>query len=123
MRKNELNAKYRRYVKDNLSPTPSGREMVGKIYDAVKGALGEDCLLIGSYARFTAGRPLHDLDVLFIAGKFEPLHLSPDISTKAASGSHRTAFCESDTIYHQNFPTKPFDYHLLPARPRRSLFN
>ncbi len=78
MRKNELNAKYRQYVKDHLSPTPSEREMVGKIYDALKGALGENCLLIGSYARFTAGRPLHDLDVLFIAGKFEPLHLSPD---------------------------------------------
>ena len=78
MRKNELNAKYRQYVRDHLSPTPPERAMVGKIYDAVRGALGENCLLIGSYARFTAGRPLHDLDVLFVAGKFEPLHLSPD---------------------------------------------
>lgn len=51
--------------------------MVSRIYHELRAALGSNCLLIGSYARFTAGRPLHDLDVLFIAGDFDPSHLSP----------------------------------------------
>ncbi|MFH1543173.1 MAG: hypothetical protein ABIE03_01410 [Patescibacteria group bacterium] len=33
--------------------------------------------MIGSYARFTATRPLHDLDILFVSGEFDPNNLNP----------------------------------------------
>src|SRR4051812_47983109 len=77
MNKTELNSKYRDYAKHYLSPTAAERIIISKIYDSVRGALGNRCLLIGSYARFTASRPLHDLDLLFLAGNFDPHHLSP----------------------------------------------
>ena len=77
MHKTDLNSKYRQYVKNNLSPTETERTTVGRIYDAISAAFGNRCLLIGSYARFTAGRPIHDVDVLFLAGDFDPHHLRP----------------------------------------------
>jgi Adenylyl/Guanylyl and SMODS C-terminal sensor domain len=77
MNKSDLNSKYREYVKNNLSPTQAEQTLVSRIYDEIRAAVGSNCLLIGSYARFTAGRPLHDLDILFIAGRFDPHHLSP----------------------------------------------
>ena len=77
MNKADLISKYRDYVRNNLSPTQAEQTLVSRIYAEISSALRSNCLLIGSYARFTAGRPLHDLDVLFIAGKFDPHHLSP----------------------------------------------
>jgi hypothetical protein len=69
MSKNELNKALRQYVQKNLSPTESEREFVSKIYSALKAVLGDNtCLQIGSYPRFTAITPLHDLDVLYRIG-------------------------------------------------------
>src|SRR5437667_9204792 len=77
MKKSELNAKFREYVKNQLSPTKGEQDLVSRLYDAFKSALGEQCLLIGSYPRFTASRPLHDLDILFVDGRFDPNNLNP----------------------------------------------
>lgn len=69
MKRDELNACLRSYVKDHLSPTASERALVFAAYQAVCAMLGESaCLPIGSYARFTANRPVHDLDVLYVLG-------------------------------------------------------
>ena len=82
MRKTDYNALFREYVKSNLSPTQSERDFFAGVYDAFKTTLSNNCILIGSYARFTASRPLHDLDILFIAGRFDPNNLHPqDILT------------------------------------------
>ncbi|HJP90766.1 MAG TPA: hypothetical protein VJ875_02350 [Pyrinomonadaceae bacterium] len=71
MRKNELNAHLRSYVKEHLSPTRSERALVSAVYAAVCAVLGESaCLRIGSYARFTSNRPVHDLDVLYVLGNW-----------------------------------------------------
>lgn len=71
MKKNELNAHLRNYVKEHLSPTRSERALVSAVYAAVCAVLGESaCLRIGSYARFTANRPVHDLDVLYVLGNW-----------------------------------------------------
>jgi hypothetical protein len=71
MRKNEIEAILRAFAKDELSPTADDREFVSKVYASVGSALGvANCLQIGSFARFTAIRPLHDLDVLYIAGSY-----------------------------------------------------
>ena len=77
MKKNELTAKYREYAKNSLSPTGEERTFVSQVYASVRETLGSACFLIGSYARFTAGRPLHDLDVMFAAGSFDPNNLNP----------------------------------------------
>tara|TARA_R110002126_G_scaffold99700_1_gene230996 strand:- start:10 stop:1200 length:1191 start_codon:yes stop_codon:yes gene_type:complete len=67
MRKNEINARFRAHVQENLSPTQEDREFVSSVYRSICELLGNvNCLQIGSYPRFTAIRPLHDLDVLYI---------------------------------------------------------
>src|ERR1700722_15411654 len=77
MRKTDFNALFRQYTKDNLSPTQTERDFFSDVYEAFKTTLNNNCILIGSYARFTASRPLHDLDILFIAGKFDQNNLHP----------------------------------------------
>lgn len=77
MRKNELNNLLRDYVKNHLSPIQAERNFVSDLYAAFKTALNGNSILIGSYARFTAIRPLHDLDILFISGIFDPARLDP----------------------------------------------
>ncbi|HXI72526.1 MAG TPA: hypothetical protein VNN22_19455 [Verrucomicrobiae bacterium] len=77
MKKIELNNLLREYVKANLSPTQNEQNLVSSLYDAFKTALDHNTILIGSYARFTASRPLHDLDILYVSGKFDPTNLNP----------------------------------------------
>lgn len=58
-------------MKNHLSPTEDERNFVTKIYEAFRDVLGEgNCIQIGSYPRFTAITPMHDLDILFIIGKW-----------------------------------------------------
>ena len=77
MKRQELTASLREYVRTNLSPTNTEQKLVTKLYVAFQSVLGSGCYLIGSYARFTASRPIHDLDILFVAGKFNPKSLNP----------------------------------------------
>src|SRR5580704_4994115 len=77
MKSPELSAKLRTYVTSNVSPTQAEREQVTALYAAVRACLGGKCYLVGSYARFTASRPMHDVDVLFVAGEFNPNRLDP----------------------------------------------
>lgn len=61
----------REYVRNSLTPTPDERTMVTAVYAAVCLVLGRDrCNQIGSYPRYTAIRPPHDLDVLYRADKW-----------------------------------------------------
>lgn len=69
MNKTEINTALRKFVQKTLSPTEGERKFVTNIYDALQSVLGaSNCLQIGSYPRFTAITPLHDLDVLFRIG-------------------------------------------------------
>lgn len=72
MKKSNINALLRSYVREHLSPTEAEREFVSAVYESVQDVLGEaNCLQIGSYPRFTAITPLHDLDVLYILGQWD----------------------------------------------------
>src|SRR5688572_19825961 len=74
------NEALRKYSHEHLTPTEEQKELITAIYAAVCSILGEHrCRQIGSYPRFTAIRPPHDLDVLFRAGFSR--ELSPDPST------------------------------------------
>jgi hypothetical protein len=71
MKKDSINSILRNYVKNNISPTEIERTFVSTIYDSLKLPLDNSCIQVGSYARFTATRPLHDLDVLYIIGDWD----------------------------------------------------
>ena len=72
MKKNRFNEKFREYSRDVLSPKIKEREFVSKVYSSFQKVLGENnSIQIGSYPRFTAITPLHDLDILYISGKWE----------------------------------------------------
>lgn len=71
MKRDRLNTKLREYAK-TLSPQESERDLVSKIYKSFCDVLGENnCLQIGSYPRFTAITPVHDLDILYILGDWD----------------------------------------------------
>jgi len=54
------------YVRKNLSPKSEQRDYITKKYGELCGFLGNDCFQSGSYARFTAIDPVHDLDVIYV---------------------------------------------------------
>jgi hypothetical protein len=54
------------YVRKNLSPKSEQRDYITKKYSELCGFLGNDCFQSGSYARFTAIDPVHDLDVIYV---------------------------------------------------------
>lgn len=71
MKNEQISAALRKYVQNNLTPTQEERSMVEAVYAAVCLVLGRDrCHQIGSYPRYTAIRPPHDLDVLYSADKW-----------------------------------------------------
>jgi Adenylyl/Guanylyl and SMODS C-terminal sensor domain len=77
MKSPEISAKLRDYVASSVSPTQAERDLVSRLYAAVRECLGGKCYLVGSYARFTASRPMHDIDVLFVAGEFDANRVDP----------------------------------------------
>ena len=78
MRKDRLNGLFRGHVRNHLSPTAGEREFVASVYESVQAVLGAgNSLQIGSYPRFTAITPLHDLDVLYLLGRWDPLRHDP----------------------------------------------
>lgn len=78
MKKSELCRHLREFVQAEISPTQEQRELVSDLYAAAAKTLRPgSCVQIGSYARFTAIRPLHDLDILYCMGDWEGVTPSP----------------------------------------------
>ena len=70
MTRNEMNNKLREFAR-TLSPTESERGVVSDLYSAFQTLLGQaNCLQVGSYPRFTAITPIHDLDILYVIGEW-----------------------------------------------------
>lgn len=98
MRKQRISEKLRTYAKEHLSPTESDRRFVSTVYAAVCAVIGsKNALQIGSYPRFTAIRPLHDLDVLYILGAWNPQEHDPSIALRAL-GSGLIAHSQKITV-------------------------
>jgi hypothetical protein len=77
MRKDRFNLKLRECAR-TLSPSPMEQLLVNKIYESFNDLLGiNDCIQIGSYPRFTAITPIHDLDILYILGQWNENEHSP----------------------------------------------
>lgn len=59
-----INQVINKYVRNHLSPKQEQREYISKKYDELQGFLKGSCFQSGSYARYTANDPVHDLDVI-----------------------------------------------------------
>ncbi|NHZ86996.1 MAG: hypothetical protein GWP19_14180 [Planctomycetia bacterium] len=83
MLKENINEKLREYVKTSINPTSDERSFVSDIYNSFKPVLDNNCLQIGSFPRYTAIHPIHDLDILYILGNWtEKKMQSIDILTE-----------------------------------------
>ncbi len=81
MIKDKFNTILREFVKNEVSLRESDRNFVSNIYRSFTDLLGDtNTLQIGSYPRFTAIRPLHDLDILYIIGDWNEQNHSPQKS-------------------------------------------
>src|SRR3989338_2487978 len=70
MKKDKFNSKLRDLAR-TLSPTQKERGMISQIYQSINDCLGEEnTIQIGSYPRYTAITPVHDLDILYVLGKW-----------------------------------------------------
>lgn len=106
MKRNELNSSLRNYAR-LLSPTDSERSLISKIYASINNLLGEaNCIQVGSYPRCTAITPLHDLDVLYILGRWDENSHNPestlkqlydDIHRKYSNPSHYSVLISQQT--------------------------
>lgn len=72
MNRNRYCQKLWEFVSAELSPTPNERAFVSDVYASVNAVLDErNTIQIGSYRRFTAITPMHDLDMLYIIGAWQ----------------------------------------------------
>lgn len=78
MKRDKLNSLLRTYVKNVLSPNQDDITFVTKIYQSFNDLLCvNNCIQIGSYPRYTAIKPLHDLDILYIIGEWADRNVIP----------------------------------------------
>ena len=64
MNDQDLNEMINKYIREHLSPKQKQRDYITQKYEELKGFLKDSCFQSGSYARFTAHDPVHDLDVI-----------------------------------------------------------
>ncbi len=57
-----LNQAINHYIKENLSPKQEQRDYITAKYAELRDFLSGNCFQAGSYARYTATDPVHDLD-------------------------------------------------------------
>ncbi len=71
MIRSSVNNKLRNFAR-TLSPTEIEKGFVKKVYSSLQKMLGEEgCIQIGSYPRYTATTPMHDLDILYVIGNWQ----------------------------------------------------
>lgn len=67
----------REYAK-MLSPKPAEQSLINKVYGSFNDLFGTiNCIQIGSYPRFTATTPIHDLDILYVIGTWDENNHTP----------------------------------------------
>lgn len=92
MKKDKFNAKFREYAR-TLSPQQHERDFIGKIYQSFNELLGEsNCIQIGSYPRFTAITPVHDLDILYVLGNWNERNHDPSSALQELAAKIRREY-------------------------------
>lgn len=59
-----INQVINKYIREYLSPKQEQRDYISEKYEELRGFLKGSCFQSGSYARYTANDPVHDLDVI-----------------------------------------------------------
>lgn len=128
MKKDKFNEKFREYAR-TLSPQPDERDLISKIYQSFKNLLGvNNCIQIGSYPRFTAITPVHDLDILYVLGNWDENSHDPstalrELSAKIDEDYENPTDCEveislqthSTTISYLKNGEEVFSVDIVPA--------
>ena len=100
MIRNDANLKLRKFAQ-TLSPTQAEKDFVTKVYGSLQELLGtKNCIQIGSYPRYTATTPMHDLDILYSLGSWSDSGdlQDPDDTLKAVCkliDQNYSSFCPS----------------------------
>lgn len=82
MKRSDLNSKLRDFARQ-LSPTSSDQDLIDKVYSSLNDLFGSsNCIQIGSYPRFTATTPIHDLDILYVLGQWDDNNHSPEVTLR-----------------------------------------
>jgi hypothetical protein len=77
MEKDKFNKKLRECAR-TLSPKQNERDLIANIYQSLNDLFGvANCIQIGSYPRFTAITPVHDLDILYFLGDWNEISHDP----------------------------------------------
>jgi len=71
MTTSDIDENIKRYVRANLSPTDDEQDYVREKFNEIDNFLAGECFQTGSFARETAVRPIHDLDVIWVTGDEE----------------------------------------------------
>lgn len=86
MNEEAINTFINKYISEHLSPKPEHRTYISKKYEAICNLLGGTCFQAGSYARYTAIYPVHDLDIIYVVSdrsiKTDPLRFMEALRLK-----------------------------------------
>ncbi len=116
-----------KYVRDNLSPKPEQRDFITAKYEELRGFLNGRCFQSGSYPRYTAIDPVHDLDVIYpvidASVKDNPSLLLRNLLTnlqlkyKNSSTKVKRIYAQthSVTIEFEGAPEETFSIDVVPA--------
>lgn len=78
MQQNKIEQALRLFVKEELSPRQEDISFVANVYSSFTEVLGvNNCRQIGSFPRYTAIRPLHDLDIIYKIGEWNENNKNP----------------------------------------------
>jgi predicted nucleotidyltransferase len=128
MKKDKFNEKFREYAR-TLSPQLDERDLISEIYQSFKDLLGvNNCIQIGSYPRFTAITPVHDLDILYVLGDWDENNHDPstalrELNAKIDEDYEKPTDCEveislqthSTTISYLKNSEEVFSVDIVPA--------
>jgi hypothetical protein len=86
MDSNAINLKLNKIIHDKFSPTDAEKAYISSKYNLISSALGGRSFQTGSYARFTAVHPVHDLDIIYVtddvAVESDPAKMIRDLEEK-----------------------------------------
>lgn len=124
-----LNNALNDFISNNFSPKPEDRTYISAKYEAVKAVIGNNVFQSGSYGRFTAIYPVHDLDVIYVCDdpllQNEPLRFMQELKRKLGAANITgvksiTVQTHSVTIAFNDSAT-PFGIDIVPARELNEL--
>lgn len=96
MEASAINSVVNQYISDNLSPKPEQRDYIDDKYDELKAILDGNTFRSGSYARYTAIDPVHDLDVIYPVDD-RNLETDPNSTIQSVLNLLRTGYAKSST--------------------------